>query len=139
MSLLSNESSTAGQIARLFAAETAEYVKLLVVWALISLAVGPSVPRATFVAVVLAVMDVVDRRPAVGSALAFLGVTVFLFPVAFWWFFVPGWSWVYLPTRVAILAISFVVAFHWGVIETGRRLRRALERVVKTGTRADTY
>ncbi|WP_275882878.1 hypothetical protein [Halorhabdus sp. BNX81] len=139
MSLLSSESTTAGQIARLFAAETAEYVTLLVVWASISLAVGPSVPRATLVAVVLAVMDVVDRRPCVGNAFAFLGVRVFLQPVAFWWLFVPGWSWLYFPTQVAILAISFVVAFHWGPLETSRRLREGLDRVVKTDPGAGAH
>ncbi|MFB6128123.1 MAG: hypothetical protein ABEJ47_00015, partial [Halorhabdus sp.] len=121
------------------AAETAEYVKLLVVWASLSLALGAGVAGAALVAVALAGMEVRDRRPAVGSALAFLGVTVFLFPAAFGWLFVPGWSWLYFPTRVAILGVSFVVAFHWGMIETGRRLRRALERVVKTGHRAGTH
>ncbi|WP_136688521.1 hypothetical protein [Halorhabdus amylolytica] len=90
-------------------------------------------------AVVLAVMEVRDRQPSLRSALTFLGVTVFLIPASFGWVFVPGWSWMYLPTRIAILVVSYLVAFHWGLLTTGRRLREGLDRVVKTDPRADTH
>ncbi|WP_135663924.1 hypothetical protein [Halorhabdus rudnickae] len=135
MPSLQNASKTAGAITRFLAAETAGYGKLLVIWASISLALDAGVAGAVVVAVALAVMELRDRRPSLSSALAFLGVTVFLLPAAFGWVFVPGWSWLYLPARAAILVVSYMVAFHWGMLETGRWLRGALERVVKTRPR----
>jgi len=121
--------------------EMIDYVALLAVWLCLSLAFSAGVSGAVFVAGALVPTEVLDRRPSVGRTFVFLLVTLFLSPLAFVWLFAPGFSWIYLPVRIVVFVVSYVIVFQWGLRKTGQLCEQALERVVTTpqnGRRATT-
>ena len=132
MPVASSGSRRARPLVRRLAGATAESVKLLVVWVCLSLALGAGIPGAVIAAIVLSMATGLDRRPSVWRTFVFLFVTLFLRPLAFVWLFAPGFSWMYLPTWIAVLVVSYVIVFRWGLRQTGQLCEQALERVVTT-------
>ncbi|WP_181685040.1 hypothetical protein [Halorhabdus salina] len=125
------------EVVRTVLAETVDYVSLLATWFCLNFGIAGRVPGMVLAGTALFVLELLDRRPSIWSALVFTGASLFFLPVTMVWLLVPGMEWVFVPARIAGLAMSGMIAFRWGLRGTGRHIRDTLDTVVSTPPRVD--